>query len=337
MTVSEYGYTPAPDAPEGPGIPARVTAARGGYFHVVCDNGPCVARLKASAYRDGREPPATGDFVRLDWNPAGESRILQTLPRKSCFKRLDPSSSGRQAQILAANFDYVFLLMSLNQNFNVRRLERYLALAWESGAKPVVVLTKTDLLRGHKRFLKEAGRVAADAPVHAVSAKTGKGLEELAPYVKPRATFVLLGSSGVGKSSLINALAEDEWMPTMEIREWDGKGRHTTTERELVMLPNGAMAIDTPGVRELGLWDAAGGVERTFADVEAFLGRCRFSDCRHETEPGCAVREAIASGKLPRERWEAYRRLVRETALQDSLKSGVRHTRQTATHRFRRV
>ena len=337
MTVCDYGYTPLPGEPEGKGIPARVTAARGGYFHIVCDSGQGVARLKASAYRDGREPPVTGDFVRLEWNPVGESRILQTLPRKSCFKRLDPSSSGRQAQVIAANFDFVFLLMSLNQNFNVRRLERYLALTWESGAKPVVVLTKTDLLRGHKRFLREAGRVVADVPVHAVSAKTGAGLEELSPFVQPRTTFVLLGSSGVGKSSLINALAGEEWMPTMEIREWDGKGRHTTTERELVMLPNGAMAIDTPGVRELGLWDAAGGVERTFADVEAFFGHCKFSDCRHETEPGCAVRDAIASGKLSRERWEAYQRLLRETALQESMQSGVRHARQTSTHRFRRT
>lgn len=316
MTIFDYGFDAGTVPADTRGVPARITSSYSGYYKFFSESGSGVARLKKSAFLEGSDAviPTTGDFVMLEWNPQGESRILATLPRRTKFERLDPSSSGRKAQVLAANFDTVLILMSLNQNFNVHRLERFVSLAWKSGATPVAVLTKADLVADPAPFLAEVRAAIPNVTVHAVSAKTGTGLEALAPYVLPRKTLVLFGSSGVGKSSLVNALAGDELMPTLEIREWDDKGRHTTTERELVVLPNGALVIDTPGLRELGMWDAGDGVVQTFADVEAFLGHCKFSDCRHESEPGCAVRAALESGTLPRERWEAYRRLRAETA-----------------------
>ncbi len=315
--IEDYGYAGGPV--EAPGaVPARVLGAWGDYYRVVCDAGEGLARKKASAYhnRPDAVAPTTGDFVALKWNPQGESRILATLPRRTALTRTDPSSSGRRAQVLAVNFDTLFILMSLNRNFNVRRLERALALGRAAGAPVVVLLTKSDLVDDAARadYLARARAHAAGAEVFALSAHTGAGLDALAPYAQPRRTLAFIGSSGVGKSSLVNALAGDELMPTLEIREWDAKGRHTTTERELVRLPSGALVIDTPGMRELGLFEAEDGLADAFADVEALVRACRFSDCRHATEPGCAVKAALAAGTLAEDRWAAYRRLKAETA-----------------------
>lgn len=332
VVIEDYGYVGGPVAGKG-AVPARVLGTWGDYYRVVCDAGEGIARKKASAFhgRPDAVIPTTGDFVSLKWNPHGESRILATLPRHSTFARTDPSSSGHKAQVIAVNFDTLFFLTSVNQNFNVRRLERFLSLGRTSGAPVVIVLTKSDLVDAAAlaRYLAEARAHAGDAEVLALSARTGAGLDALAPYVRARRTLAFVGSSGVGKSSLVNALAGDELMPTLEIRSWDAKGRHTTTERELVLLPCGALVLDTPGMREIGLFEADDGIADAFADVDALVRRCRFSDCRHDTEPNCAVKAALADGTLAEDRWLAYRRLKAESAREEA-------RRVASTHRFRK-
>ncbi len=328
MNLFEFGFTPALMPENAPGIPARITATYRDCFEFVCERGSGLARLKTAEYTVGGEQfPTTGDFVLLDWQSSGESRIVKTLPRKTFFSRLDPSSSGHGEQAVAANFDTVFIMQSLNGNFNLHRLERYLTLAWQSGAVPAVILTKEDLVPDCTEQLHQAEKIAIGAGAFAVSAKTGKGLDSLAEYLRPGKTVVFLGSSGVGKSSLVNALAGEEIMSTGEIREEDSRGRHTTTHRQLLMLPSGVMIIDTPGMRELGMWDVTDGIGQSFADVEQYFGQCRFSDCRHQSEPGCAVKAAIQSGALSAERWESYCRLKSEAKFSDD-KSGYLREKQ---------
>lgn len=313
MKIEQYGFQPPAIPENAAGIPARVTAVHRDRYEVVCDAGTGFARLKAGVYRTGEASfPTTGDFVLLDWQGNGESRILKTLPRKTYFSRLDPSASGYGEQAIAANFNYVFILQSLNRDFNPRRLERYLTLAWQSGAIPAVLLTKADEAEDFSAQVRAAEKLAVGVGVFAVSAKTGFGLDQLADYLKPGKTIVLLGSSGVGKSSLINAIAGEEVMKTGIIREKDGRGRHTTTRRQLLLLKNGVMVIDTPGMRELGMWDISEGIGQSFSDVGQYLGHCKFSDCHHQSEPGCAIKEAIQCGALLQERWESYLRLNEE-------------------------
>jgi len=310
-------------------IPARITAAYRDFYEFICENGSGFARLKGREYYAGEEQfPTTGDFVLLDWQPSGESRIVRTLPRRTYFSRLDPSSAGHGEQAVAANFDAVFILQSLNNNFNLHRLERYLTLAWQSGAVPAVVLTKADLTPDCAEQLRVAEQTVIGAGVFAVSAKTGQGLAALEEYLKPRRTVVFLGSSGVGKSSLVNALAGKPVMETGEIREEDSRGRHTTTHRQLLMLPSGVMVIDTPGMRELGMWDVTEGIGQSFADVEWYFGQCRFSDCRHQSEPGCAVKAAIERGELSAERWESYCQLKNEAKYSDDKAGYLREKQQ---------
>lgn len=328
MKIEHYGLDRSTISDGTAGLPARVTAVYRDRYEVVCDAGNGSARLKTGQYRSGESFPTTGDFVLLDWQQQGDSRILKTLPRKTYFSRLDPSSSGHSEQPVAANFDYVFLLQALGHDFNPRRLERYLTLAWQSGAVPVVVLTKADTAQDHSAQLLTAEALAIGAEVHAVSALTGCGLDRLEKYLVPGKTIVLLGSSGVGKSSLINALAGKELMSTGAVREQDGRGKHTTTHRQLLMLPSGVMVIDTPGMRELGMWDVTDGLGQSFPDVEQFLGRCKFSDCRHQSEPGCAVTDAIRRGALSHERWESYQRLHTEAQYADDKSAYLRQKRQ---------
>lgn len=311
MNFENCGIIPNHD--NYPGIPARVTAVHKERYQVVCARGETYARLKTREYYLEDETfPTTGDFVMIDYIENGDSRILATLPRRTYFSRRDPDK-GRGEQAVAANFDYVFLMQSLNQDFNPKRLERYLTQTWQSGATPVVVLTKADLAIDYTNYLREVERVAAGVEIHVVSARTGYGLEGLTPYLAPGKTLVLLGSSGVGKSSLVNALAGKEVMAAGEIRADDDKGRHTTTHRQMLMLPNDCMVIDTPGMRELGIWGSAEGLNEAFSDVERFLGRCRFRDCSHTREPGCAIRAAIESGELDSARWESYQKLKNES------------------------
>ena len=315
------------------GIPARITAVHKERFELVCEYGEVYGRLKAKCYFAKEcigaceEFPTTGDFVLIAYNPSGDSQIIRTLPRKTFFSRKDPTP-GRGEQAVAANFDHVFIMQSLNQDFNPKRLERYLTLAWQSGAVPVVVLTKADLMDEYGDYIRIAERTAAGVSVHAVSAMTGEGMDALTDYIAPGKTIVFLGSSGVGKSSLVNALAGEEIMAVNGIREDDSKGRHTTTYRQLIMLKNGTMIIDTPGMRELGMWDVTVGLGEAFADVEQFLGKCRFGDCKHQTEPGCAIKEAIENGELSKERWESYRKLGKEAKYSDDKGAFLRQKQQ---------
>lgn len=312
MNVTDYGMIP--DHSGLPGIPARVTAQHKERYEIVCARGMAFARLKTKEYYGGTELfPTVGDYVMVNYLETGDSQILATLPRRTYFSRRAPGTIPT-AQAVAANFDCVFILQSLNQDFNPKRMERYLTLALQSGATPVILLTKADLTDDRADYLSRLEQVAAGVDVHLVSARTGFGLDGLAAYLQPGKTLVFLGSSGVGKSSLVNALAGETVMPVGDIREDDGRGRHTTTHRQLIRLPCGVLIIDTPGMRELGMWEVDEGLADAFADVERFLGKCRFVDCRHDREPGCAVKAALASGELDPARWESWRKLHAEAA-----------------------
>lgn len=323
MDTIQFGFNQAFFSPAEEGlIPARITAVHKERYGVISEKGTGYAVLKRGSYQGKdttEEFPAVGDFVALRPMETGDSLITGTLPRTSRFLRTN--FSGHAAgyvktvleQTVAANFDYVFLMSSLNHDFNVARMERYLTIARHSGAMPVIVLTKADVAVDREEKLSMATAIAGTAPVYVISALTGEGLAALAPYFGPGKTAVFLGSSGVGKSSLVNALAGETVMAVNDIREDDSKGRHTTTHRQMIFLPGGAMVIDTPGLRELGVvWEAEEGIAETFADVEAFLGRCRFSNCRHLSEPGCAIREAVQRGELQKTRVDRYFRLQRE-------------------------
>ncbi len=328
MNLKKYGFMPNMMPENTQGIPARITAVHKERYALVCEYGETYGRLKTKEYFGGFEEfPTTGDFVLINYNPHGDSQIIKTLLRKTFFSRRDPTP-GRGEQAIAANFDYVFIMQSLNQDFNTKRLERYLTLAWQSGAIPVVVLTKADLVDEYDTYVQIVESFAVGVPVYAVSAKTGAGLDSLADYMMPGKTIVFLGSSGVGKSSLVNALAGENIMAVNGIREDDSKGRHTTTHRQLIMLKNDAMIIDTPGMRELGMWDVSNGLGEAFSDVEQYLGKCKFSDCKHQTEPGCGIKEAIANGELSRERWERYINLKTEAKYSDDKISFLRQKQQ---------
>lgn len=329
MNIENYGFHYVDIPQNATGIPGRITAVYRNRFEIVCDKGTGFAHLKTGEYYTGDIPfPTTGDFILLDWQAVGESRILATLPRKTYFSRLDPSSSGYKEQAVAANFDYVFIIQSLDNDFNLRRLERYLTLAWQSGAIPVVILTKADIVKDYTSYLYAAEKLAVGVGVFAVSAITGHGMNQLADYLKPGKTIVFLGSSGVGKSSLVNAIAGEEIMITNNVRKKDGRGKHTTTRRQLILLKNGVMIIDTPGMREIGMWDISEGLGQSFSDVEQYLGHCKFSDCRHQSEPGCAITNAIRCGNLSPKRWEAYLQLNAEAKFTDDKTNYLRKKQQ---------
>ncbi len=298
-------------------VPARVAAQHRGQYDLYSELGELRAvtagRLSHEATGIG-DLPAVGDWVAIVPRPEeGTAVINAVLPRRTKFSR-KVASQASQEQVLAANVDTVFLLMSLNEDFNLRRLERYITMAWESGAQPVIVLTKTDLYPDWPSRVLEVEAIAFGLPVHAISSVTGEGLDLVRSHLEPGQTIVLLGSSGVGKSTLVNTLAGEELLATQEIRENDGEGRHTTAHRQLVLLPGGGMVLDTPGLRELQLWESSDGLSETFGDVEEIELRCRFSDCGHGTEPGCAIRAALADGTLEPGRWESYLKLQRELA-----------------------
>lgn len=322
IDMTMWGYTPQDTQPQG-WIPARILAVHKERYEAICPNGECHARLPGSylyTARQAEDIPTVGDYVYLEYNPAGDSRIRGVLPRYSIFARMDSWGKGTEfagtvhEQLVAANFHYVFIMTSLNHDFNAGRLERYASAAWQTGATPVILLTKADLSDTQDQALAQCRAIAPGVAAVAISAHTGQGMEQLEPYLTPGKTAVLLGSSGVGKSSLVNALMGRETMAVSAIREDDSRGRHTTTHRQIIMLPQGAMLIDSPGMRELGVWAAGDGIASAFEDIEALARQCRFADCRHGVEPGCAVRQALESGELSAQRWRGYENILRENA-----------------------
>ncbi|MEO3946141.1 ribosome small subunit-dependent GTPase A [Gorillibacterium sp. CAU 1737] len=323
--------------------PGRVIAEHKQLYTVQTIHGELLAEVtgKFRFAATGREHyPAVGDWVVLTARPDdGRGTIHAILPRKSKFSRKQAGAVSDE-QIAAVNVDTVFLVAALNYDFNLRRLERYLIAAWESGAQPVIVLSKADLCDDPALYAAETEGIAPGVPVHAVSVVTGQGMEELRAYLLPGHTLTLLGSSGAGKSSLTNYLAGKEIMATQGIREDDSRGRHTTTHRELIPLEGDAMIIDTPGMRELQLVSADEGFGEAFSDIEELADSCRFGDCTHRKEPGCAVRAALQGGTLEQARYDSYRKLEAELAFitrreqqrQRMLEKGSR--KQTGTSRM---
>ena len=295
---------------------ALVTAVHRDRFELKSGREIFFGRLKRSIYY-GRQPqimPTVGDFVLYTASEGNDAQIVETLPRKSYFARRDPDPMGGKEQAVAANFDYVFIMSSLNHDFNPGRIERYVVQSHQSGAVPVVILTKADLQEDLDSYIQQARAVAVGIDIIPISIVSGDGLSKLGKYLQPGKTVVFLGMSGVGKSSLLNKLMGYEAMDAREIREDDSRGRHTTTHRQLFTLPSGAMAIDTPGMRILGMWESGDGLSEAFADIEELLLECRFADCKHQSEPGCAIRAAIQSGDLDETRLQSYLSLQQESS-----------------------
>ncbi len=297
--------------------PARVVAQFSHSYNIMTPSGihsaAVTGKFEFLAAKRG-DYPAVGDWVLAEPLP-GENRsvIHAVLPRRSAMVR-KVAGAVIEDQIVGANLDYLFIVTALNQDFNLRKIERYMIAAWESGASPVVLLTKSDLCPEPDDFAAQVEDAAPGVPVHCVSALTGLGKEALEAYMRSGVTIAVTGSSGVGKSTLLNWLAGQSLQLTQGIREDDARGRHTTTHRELFLLDNGALVMDTPGMRELQLWDAQEGWQQAFSDIEQFAESCRFRDCRHESEAGCAVLEALNSGELDAKRFANYRKTEKELA-----------------------
>jgi ribosome biogenesis GTPase / thiamine phosphate phosphatase len=309
-------------------VPGRVLSQHRGFWCVASDRRESLAEASGGLRRaagEGADWPAVGDWVAVAHPTGAKAALIQeVLPRRSKLVR---KTAGKRVdvQVVAANVDTVLLVMGLDGDFNVRRIERYLAQCWESGARPVAVLNKADLSADLEDCVAKMERIALGVPILPLSARTGDGLEMLAPFVSAGQTLVLVGSSGAGKSTLVNRLLGEDLQAVQCTREKDDKGRHTTTARQLFLLPSGAMVIDTPGLRELQLWEAAEGVAQVFADLEAFAAQCRFRNCRHKDEPGCAVRAALEKGVLDADRLKNLHKLEREQAfLQRKVDAGAR-------------
>jgi ribosome biogenesis GTPase len=293
-------------------LPARVIAHHRGLWRVITADGERAARLSGRFALDAApgEHPVVGDWLAVGRPGESDEVIIHALlPRKSVFSRRAVSGGG--VQVIAANVDVVFLVAALNADLNLRRLERYLVAARDSGALPVIVLTKADLCPDPAEQIQHVSEIAGGAPVVALSARTGGGLDALDPWLRPGLTAALLGSSGAGKSTLLNALAGRTLMDTGAIRESDDRGRHTTTHRELFRLPDGALLVDTPGMREFGVLADDAALDASFPDIAELFSNCRFGDCAHTTEPGCAVLAALADGAVSNERWQASQATAR--------------------------
>lgn len=320
MTLEQFGWNSYFEATWQEGdrehaVAGRVIAQQRKFWRVAGEFGECWAEAAGKlrlAADEGADWPAVGDWVVLELHDAESSAVIrEVLPRRSRFVR---KSAGKKIaeQVIAANVDTVLLMSALDGDFNPRRVERYLAQCWESGARPVMVLNKADVCVDAAEKATEMERIALGTAVCVISAATGQGVENLEPFLERGQTLAMLGSSGVGKSTLANRLLGELLQEVQAVRESDSRGRHTTTARELLVLPGGALLMDTPGLRELQLWDAEDGLAQAFADIDAFGQKCRFSDCRHEGEPGCAVEAALNEGKLDPARLENRRKLLRE-------------------------
>ena len=323
MTLAELGWSDEFAAAYEPWrskahvSPGRVAIEFNQIFRIYVDGGEIDAvtagRLKHRA--QGRaELPAVGDWAAVRKRPEEDRGvILAVLPRRTAFTRRAAGEPTGE-QVVAANVDVVFVVMGLDRDYNLRRLERYLLMARESGAAPVIILTKPDLCADLATHLNDVTGLAGDIVVHVVNAKSGEGLDRVRDHLRGGRTAALLGSSGVGKTTIINRLAGADIRRTQEVRATDSRGRHTTTHRELVVLPDGGMIIDTPGMRELQLWDASDAVRETFDEIEALAPQCYFADCHHRDEPRCAVKTAVATGTIPAERLDSYLKVQTELA-----------------------
>ena len=305
------------DAERHGAVPARVIAQSRGIWRIAGNFGECPAEVAGKlrlAAAEGADWPAVGDWVAVEFRGVGSAaRIQNVLPRRGRFVR---KMAGKKIaeQVVAANVDIALLVSALDGDFNPRRVERYLAQCWESGAKPMIVLNKADVCQAPQEKINEMEKAAMGVSVCGISAKTGQGFDEVENCFARGQTIVLLGSSGAGKSTIVNRLLGCAIQEVQEVRESDSRGRHTTTAREIFALPGGALLMDTPGLRELQLWDADDGISHTFADIESLAARCRFGNCRHDGEPGCAVKAAIEAGTLDMARLENWRKLERELA-----------------------
>ncbi|MEA5014617.1 MAG: ribosome small subunit-dependent GTPase A [Candidatus Limiplasma sp.] len=321
QNLRNYGLTEALEQQAGQyrhGHIARVLEQHRELYRVIGGEGELAAGIsgRLAHQADGAmDYPVVGDWVLVDRveESSGQGVIRGILPRKSMLSR-QAAGTTKARQAIAANMDTLFLCMSLNADFNLRRMERYLALAWESGATPVIVLTKADLCLTLQERLRDIAMVSGGVDVLVCSAQSQEGYRELRARIRPGETAALVGSSGVGKSTLINRLMGKEVLATREIREDDARGRHTTTSRQMLLLPGGGIVIDTPGMRELQL-DAAD-LSKTFEDIEELAAGCKYGDCSHGGEPGCLVQKAIREGELPGARLESYQKLKREMAYQ---------------------
>jgi ribosome biogenesis GTPase len=324
MDLTALGWTPrleeafAPFAAEGL-VPARVALEHTHIYRIFGAAGERLARVSGRLRHNAAHRvdfPAVGDWVAIDAGaPDGDARIQAVLPRFSRFSRR-AAGDATEEQIVAANIDVVFLVSGLDGDFNPRRIERYLVVAWESGATPVVVLNKSDLVEDPASIVDEVRKAAVGVDVHAVSSRQPATLDALRTHLGVGRTGALLGSSGVGKSSIVNGLIGHELLPTREVRESDSRGRHTSTARQLVLLPGQGVLIDTPGMRELQLWETGDSLAGSFGDIDDLAAGCRFRDCGHRTEPGCAVRAAVEAGTIAAERLESYYKLIDEQAHQ---------------------
>jgi len=322
-------------------VPARIAQEHKDLYLIYSQHGELAARISGKlrhAVQSKAELPTVGDWVAAKPRPDEQkATILVILPRKSLFSRKAvlsggmPDSGGKtEEQILAANVDTLFLVSGLDVDFNLRRIERYLSVAWDSGASPVIVLNKADLCSDVNQKVADVESIAFDVPIHPVSAIQNQGLETLQKYLDQGKTIALLGSSGVGKSTIINKVLGEENLKVKAVRAYDGRGRHTTAYRQMILLPSGGVLIDTPGMRELALWSNEQGLERTFSDISELALQCRFKDCSHRTEPGCAVQQALRDGTLNPSRYKNYLKLQKELkhlALRQDIKARRRSER----------
>ncbi|MBD3233918.1 MAG: ribosome small subunit-dependent GTPase A [candidate division Zixibacteria bacterium] len=320
---NEFHEKSIKDLTESGLLPARVTEEHKNRYRLICQAGNLAGQLTGRYIHRAKslsDFPSVGDWVAISI-PSGETKgmIKYLLPRKSAFSRKAVLSGGMpdtggntEQQVLAANIDSVFLVSGLDKEFNIRRIERYLSAAYDSGASPVIILNKADICQDIETKIIEVESIAFGVPVHPISANTGDGFNKLTQYCRRGETVALLGSSGVGKSTIINRLLQDNRIKTQEVREYDSKGRHTTTSRQMFFIPDGGIVIDTPGMREFQLWSENGSESSSFRDIEELAELCKFNDCQHQSEPGCAIKIALENGNLDKGRYRNYLKLKKE-------------------------